>query len=110
MGMNRDQMARTQQMIERVMKAQEELSQKTAEGTAGGGAVTATVNGALKIQSLKIKPEVIDPEDVEMLEDLVTAALNEALQKVQAMQMQALAGLAAGLGLGAPGGFSLPQS
>ncbi len=108
MGMNRDQMARAQQMIERVMKAQQELSEKTAEGTAGGGAVSATVTGGLRVQSLKILPGVIDPDDVEMLEDLVRAALNEALQKVQVMQMQALGGLATGLGLGSPGGLQLP--
>ena len=82
------------------MKAQQELYEKTVEGTAGGGAVTITVTGALKVQSLKIAPEVVDPEDVEMLEDLVTAALNEALQQVQALQMQSVSGLAGQFGIG----------
>jgi hypothetical protein len=100
MGMNRDMMARLQQMQERAMKAQQELYEKAVEGTAGGGAVTITVTGALKVQSLKIAPEVVDPEDVEMLEDLVTAALNEALQQVQALQMQSVSGLAGQFGIG----------
>jgi DNA-binding YbaB/EbfC family protein len=101
MGMNRDMMARLQQMQQRAMKAQQDLYDQVVEGTSGGGAVTIAVKGDLKVQSLKISPEVIDPDDVEMLEDLVTAALNEALQKVQALQMQSISGLA--------GQFGLPQ-
>ena len=80
MGMNRDMMARLQQMQQRAMKAQEDLAQQTVDGSAGGGAVNITLTGGMKVQSLKIAPEVIDPNDVEMLEDLVTAALNEAPQ------------------------------
>lgn len=100
MGMNRDMMARLQQMQQQVMKAQEELNDKIVDGTAGGGAVSITVTGGMKVKSLKIDPEVIDPKEVEMLEDLVTAAVNEALQKVQALQMQQLGGLAGQFGLG----------
>lgn len=100
MGMNRDMMARLQQMQQRALKAQQELYEKTVQGSAGGGAVTITVTGALAVQSLKIAPEVVDPDDVEMLEDLVTAALNEALQQVQALQMQSVSGLAGQLGIG----------
>jgi DNA-binding YbaB/EbfC family protein len=103
MGMNRDMMARIQQLQERALKAQQELEQKTAEGTAGGGAVSITVTGGLRVQSLKIAPEVVDPEDVEMLEDLVTAAVNEALQQVQGMQMQQVSGLAGQFGIGGLG-------
>lgn len=103
MGMNRDMVARIQQMQERALKAQQELNDKTAEGTAGGGAVSITVTGGLRVQSLKIAPEVVDPEDVEMLEDLVTAAVNEALQQVQGMQMQQVAGLAGQFGIGGLG-------
>ena len=103
MGMNRDMMARLQQMQERALKAQQELSEKTVEGSAGGGAVAITVTGGLQVQSLKISPEVVDPNDVEMLEDLVTAALNEALQQVQALQMQQLVGLAGQFGINLPG-------
>ena len=100
MGMNRDMMARLQQMQERVLKAQQELNEQTVDGSAGGGAVSITVSGGLKVQSLKIAPEVVDPEDIEMLEDLVTAAVNEALQQVQALQMQQLGGLAGQFGMG----------
>jgi DNA-binding YbaB/EbfC family protein len=100
MGMNRDMMARLQQMQQRALKAQQELNEQAVDGSAGGGAVTITVTGGLKVQALKIAPEVIDPDDVEMLEDLVTAAVNEALQKVQALQMQQIAGIAGQLGLG----------
>lgn len=100
MGMNRDMMARLQQMQERALKAQEEMNEKTVEGSAGGGAVSITVTGGLTVKSLKIAPEVVDPNDIEMLEDLVAAAVNEALQQVQALQMQQISGLAGQFGLG----------
>ncbi len=103
MGMNRDMLARLQQMQERMLKAQEDLKEQMSEGSAGGGAVSITVTGGLKVQSLKIAPEVVDPDDIEMLEDLVTAAVNEALQGVQALQMQQLGGLAGQLGISLPG-------
>ncbi|MEX1255751.1 MAG: YbaB/EbfC family nucleoid-associated protein [Dehalococcoidia bacterium] len=99
MGMNRDMMARLQQMQERAMKAQQELTEQIVDGTSGGGAVSVSITGGLQVQSLKIAQEVVDPEDVEMLEDLVTAALNEALQKVQGLQMQQVAGLAGQFGI-----------
>jgi len=102
MGMNRDMMARLQQMQARALKAQQDLAEQAVEGSAGGGAVNITVTGGLKVQSLKIAPEVVDPDDIEMLEDLVTAAVNEALQKVQALQMQQISGLAGQFGLGLP--------
>jgi len=103
MGMSRDLMHQMQKMQERIAKAQEQLNNTSVEGSAGGGAVTAAVTGALRVQSVKIAPEVVDPGDVEMLEDLVTAALNEALEKVQALQAESMAGLTGGLHL--PGGF-----
>lgn len=96
---NRDMMARLQQMQAKLMKAQEELSAATVEGSAGGGAVKVVVTGGLKLQSVKIDPEVVDPADVEMLEDLVLAAVTEALEKAQALQAQSLGGLAGGMGL-----------
>lgn len=107
MGMNRDLMRQMQKMQERLAKAQEELHNTSVEGSAGGGAVTVTVTGGMQVQSVKIASEVVDPGDVEMLEDLVTAALNEALEKVQALQSDSMAGLAGGLRL--PGGFNLGQ-
>lgn len=100
MGMNRDMMAKLQQMQQQVLKAQAELNEQIVDGSAGGGAISITVSGGLKVQSLKIEPEVVDPNDIEMLEDLVTAAVNEALGKVQALQMQQLGGLAGQFGLG----------
>ena len=100
MAMNRDMMAKIGQMQERLMKAQAELAEKKLEGTSGGGAVAIVLTGGMKVDTLKIDKEVVDPEDVEMLEDLITAALNEALQKVQAQQMGQLVGLAGSLGIG----------
>ncbi len=102
MGMNRDMMAKLQQMQQNAMKAQEELYAQVVEGTAGGGAVKIKVTGGLNVESLKIDPEVVDADDIEMLEDLVTAALNEALQKVQGLQTQQLAGLAGQFGINLP--------
>lgn len=100
MAMNRDMMAKLAQMQERLVKAQSELGEKRAEGTAGGGAVQIVLTGGMKVDSLKIDKEVVDPGDVEMLEDLLTAALNEVLGKVQSLQMSQLAGLAGSLGIG----------
>ena len=102
MGMNRDMMAKLQQMQQNAMKAQEELYAQVVEGTSGGGAVKIMVTGGLNVESLKIDPEVVDGDDIEMLEDLVTAALNEALQKVQGLQTQQLAGLAGQFGINLP--------
>ena len=99
MKMNREMMRQMQQMQSRLAKAQQELESMTAEGSAGGGAVTITLTGSFQVQSLKIAPEVVEAGDVEMLEDLVTAALNEALHKAQALQSAHLSGLTAGLGL-----------
>ena len=103
MGMNRDMMARLQQMQEKALKAQAELYEQVVDGTSGGGAVAIKVTGALKVESLSIDPEVVDPKEVEMLEDLVTAALNEALQKVQELQTKQLAGLAGQFGVNLSG-------
>ena len=102
MGMNRDMMAKLQQTQQNAMKAQEELYAQVVEGTSGGGAVKIVVTGGLNVESLKIDPEVVDADDIEMLEDLVTAALNEALQKVQGLQTQQLAGLAGQFGINLP--------
>lgn len=100
MAMNRDMMAKIGQMAQQLQKAQADLAEQNAEGTAGGGMVQIVVTGGMKVASLKIDKEVIDPDDAEMLEDLITAALNEALAKVQSMQMGQLAGLAGSLGIG----------
>ncbi len=69
-------------MQREMARVQEEMEAKTVTGTAGGGAVTVTVNGKLELLSVEIEPEVVDPDDVEMLQDLVMAATNEAIREV----------------------------
>ncbi len=76
-------MKQVKKMQEQMLKAQEELGTKTIDGTAGGGVVTVTVNGHKKVLSITIKPEAVDPEDVEMLQDLVLTAVNDALAKAE---------------------------
>jgi len=103
--MNRDMMARISQMQEQLQKAQADIENRVATVTAGGGAVSVSINGAYKVQEIKIDREAVDPDDVAMLEDLVTAAVNEALQQVQAFHADQLSGLTGGLnlpGLGDP--------
>src|SRR3954464_6492624 len=75
-------MKQMQKMQKDMAKAQEELSEKTVEGTAGGGMVTVIVNGQKEVVDVNIKEEVVDPEDIEMLQDLVLAATNDALKKM----------------------------
>ena len=78
-GMNMQQMMRqAQKLQEQMNQAKEELENARVTGTAGGGAVTVTISGSKRFISVEIKPEVVDPDDVEMLEDLITAAANEA--------------------------------
>lgn len=93
-------MKQMQKMQAEMLKAQEALAQKTVVGTAGGGAVTVTANGHQQIVSIKIDPAAVDPGDVEMLEDLILAAVNDALKKSQEMASAAMAEVA--------GGFNLP--
>jgi DNA-binding YbaB/EbfC family protein len=102
--MNRDMMARLTQMQEQLAKAQEEVETRVASGTAGGGAVKVEISGGYKVKSVKIEPDVIDPDDLSMLEDLVLAATNEALEQVQGFQAENLGALTGGLGIpGMPG-------
>ena len=98
-GMNPDMMRRLQQMQSSLAKAQKDIEESTVEASAGGGAVNVVVNGQPKVQSLKIAPEAVDPADVEMLEDLIVAAVNEALEKVRALQAKHLGGLTSGLNI-----------
>ncbi|MFC5529090.1 YbaB/EbfC family nucleoid-associated protein [Cohnella yongneupensis] len=76
-------MKQVKKMQEQMLKAQEELGTKTIEGSAGGGVVTVSVNGHKQVQSITIKPEAVDPEDIEMLQDLVLTAVNDALTKAE---------------------------
>ncbi len=92
-------MKQAQQMQERVKKLQEEAAGKTIETSAGGGMVTVVANGRQEIISIKIDPAVVDPKDTEMLQDLVAAAVNEALRKSQELMKEEMANLTAGMGL-----------
>lgn len=78
-------MKQAQKLQSKMLRMQEELAQKTVETSSGGGMVTVVANGAQQIVSIKIEKEVVDPEDIEMLEDLILAAVNDALAKSQAM-------------------------
>ena len=86
-------------MQRQVAQLQDELAKRSFEGSAGGGAVVVTVNGKREFQSIRIKPEVVDPQDVEMLEDLVGAALKDALVKAEEASSEAMKGVTGGLGL-----------
>ncbi len=96
MKMN-DLMKQAQQMQKRMLEIREELANRTVEATVGGGMVTAIVNGQQEIVSLHITPEVVDPDDTEMLEDLVVAAINEALQQSQELMSSEMNKLTGGL-------------
>ncbi|NNF98452.1 MAG: YbaB/EbfC family nucleoid-associated protein [Desulfobacteraceae bacterium] len=90
-------MKQAQQLQSKMMKLQEELAEKTVEASAGGGMVTVVANGKQQIVSIKIEKEVVDPEDVEMLEDLVLAAVNDGLNKSQEMVSGEMAKLTGGM-------------
>ena len=96
-------MKQAQMMQQRMAKLQEEAAEKTAEATVGGGAVAVTVNGKNQILSLTIQKEAVDPEDVEMLQDLIVSAVNEALKKVQAQMGEEMSKVTGGLSI--PGLF-----
>ena len=86
-----------QQMQNRLMKMQEELAEATVEATAGGGVVKAVATGPQQIVSIEIDPSAVDPDDVEMLQDLVLSVVNEALTKAQEMAAERLSGLTGGM-------------
>ena len=89
----------------RLQAMQEELEKRTVTASSGGGMVTATADGKGTIRTLKIDPAVVDPKDIEMLEDLVVAAVTDALRGAQERQAQAMGGMTGGLDLGALGGL-----
>jgi len=95
--MNKFMMQQAQKLQAKLAEAQEELANLTVEASSGGGAVTVTVNGQQKIQSVKISPEAVNPEDVELLEDLVLTAVSEAIAKSQQAAAEQLGGLTGGL-------------
>ncbi len=98
-------MKQIQQMQAKMEEMQAKLEEAEVEATAGGGMVTVVMNGKHSIKSVKIDPEVVDPEDVEMLQDLVLAAVNQANEKVQEMQSEQMSGLTGGMNIP---GMNLP--
>ena len=100
-GMNQMQMMKqAQKMQQDLLKMQEELEQAEYTAAAGGGVVTATVSGKRELTALVIDPEAVDPEDVEMLQDMVIAAVNEALRKAEDAASQNMSRLTGGLNFG----------
>lgn len=96
-------MKKVQKMQQDMLKMQEELKNRTVEATAGGGAVTVVVTGRKTVEKVTIAPSAFDPEDVEMLEDLVTTAINEAMRKVDEMTEKEMGKITGGMKL--PGMF-----
>lgn len=101
-------MAQVQKMQKDMELAQEALKDEVVEASAGGGMVTVKVSGTLEVREIKIDPAAVDPEDVEILADMVTAAVNEALRKAQELAESKLGGATGGLDLGNLGGLGLP--
>ncbi len=103
--MNIGQIAKmAQQMQAQMAQVQQELKETTLESTAGGGAVRVVITGAQELRSVTIEPGAVDPEEVEMLEDLVLTAVNEAIARSKAMAEERMATIAGGMGLpGLPG-------
>lgn len=101
-------MQQVKALQDKMAKIQQELAGKTVESTSGGGMVTVVVNGRQELVSLKIDPQVVDPQDIEMLQDLVVAAVNDALKRSQELAGSEMSKLAGGLnipGLNIPGLF-----
>jgi nucleoid-associated protein EbfC len=94
----RQLMKQAQEMQQQLARAQAELAESRFEGSAGGGMVTAVVTGATELVEIRISPEVVDPEDVEMLEDLVVAAVRQATEAAASATNDRLGGLAGGIG------------
>ena len=98
-------MKQAQKLQADMQKAQEEVAKLTCEASAGGGMVTAVVSGTGDLKKVTISPDVVDPDDVEMLEDLVVAAVVEAMRMAQEKAAERMGGLTAGLDLGGLGGL-----
>ena len=104
MGNMQQMLKQAQKMQQDMAKAQEELAQAEIEASAGGGMVTVTVTGDKQLKSIVIKPEAVDPVDVEMLQDLVLAAVNEALRQMDELTQEKMGKVTGGMG-GIPGLF-----
>ena len=100
-GMNQAAMMKqAQKMQQEMLRMQEEMENKTYSATAGGGMVTANVNGKHEVVSLEIKPDAVDPDDVEMLQDMILAAVNEAMRAADSDANQTMSKLTGGMNLG----------
>ena len=99
-GMNMNMMKQAQKMQDDLFKMQAEMEEKSYSAQSGGGAVTAVVTGKRELSELKIEPDAVDPEDVEMLQDLIVAAVNEAMRKAETSMTDSMAKLTGGLNLG----------
>ena len=97
--MNKRMLKQAQQLQKNMLKMQEELESQTVEATAGGGVVKAVVSGKMKLESLTIDPEAVSPDDVEMLQDLVLAAVNEGIDKAQEMASSRMNSLTGGMNI-----------
>ena len=103
-GGNMNNMIRqAQKMQEEMLKAQEELGEKTVEASVGGGVVSVVANGKKELVSVNIKPEAVDPDDVEMLQDLIVSAVNEAMRKADEMAANSMSKITGGMNI--PGLF-----
>lgn len=103
MGNMNNMMKQMKKMQDQMMKTQEELKERTIEGTAGGGVVTVVANGHKEIKDIVIKPEAVDPEDVEMLQDLILTAVNDALKKIDELTAKEMGKFTGGMNI--PGLF-----
>ena len=98
-GMNLNMLKQAQKMQQDMMKMQQELQEKEYQAAAGGGVVSATVNGKHELKNLVIDPEAVDPEDVEMLQDMIVAAVNEAMRAADSDAASTMQSITGGLGL-----------
>ena len=99
MGNMQGMMKKVQKMQAEMLKMQEELKTRTVETTVGGGALTIVANGKKEIESIKIKPEAIDPDDVEMLQDMIVSGVNEAMRKIDEMTEREMSKITGGMKL-----------
>ncbi|NCC66960.1 MAG: YbaB/EbfC family nucleoid-associated protein [Clostridia bacterium] len=102
-GMNMNMIKQAQKMQQEMLKMQEDLEKAEYTAAAGGGVVTAVVSGKRELLSLSIDPEAVDPDDVEMLQDLIIAAVNEAMRKAESSASEGMSKLTGGLNLGSLG-------
>ena len=99
MGNMNNLMKQAKKMQEQMVKMQQELEEKTVEASSGGGVVTVIANGKKEIMEINIQPEAVDPDDIEMLQDLILAAVNEAIRKADEMVQGEMARLTGGMGM-----------